>query len=228
VITGEKLWTSFAHHAARCVVLARTGAPGSGSKGISAFLVDMDTPGVTVQPLATMAGVDEFCSTSFVDVVVPDGRLIGEVGDGWKTTAFILACERGPIFWQRAGWLARHLELLLPYASDSRSHALLGEAFQLLWAFRSRSLSTLRAMEDGTLPGPEASIDKILIAGAEQAVFELAREVLSGELELSDSLQAEMWRSEWAYSRAATIYGGTSEIQKDIVSSRLLGLPRGA
>ncbi|HVY11643.1 MAG TPA: acyl-CoA dehydrogenase family protein [Mycobacteriales bacterium] len=228
VINGEKLWTSFAHHAARCVVLARTGPAGSGSAGISAFLVDMDSPGVVVRPLATMAGVDEFCSTSFVDVVVPGGRLVGGVGDGWKTTAFILACERGPIFWQRASWLARHLELLLPHASDHRTHALVGEAFQALWAFRARSLSTLRAMEGGSLPGPEASIDKILIASAEQTVFELAKEVLSGDLELSDSTEAEMWRSEWAYSRAATIYGGTSEIQKDIVSSRLLGLPRGA
>ena len=69
VINGEKLWTSWAHHATRCIVLARTG--GAGSRGISAFLVDMDTPGVTASPLETMAGVDEFCSTSFVDVEVP-------------------------------------------------------------------------------------------------------------------------------------------------------------
>jgi len=226
VINGEKLWTSFAHHAGRCVVLARTGTPESGSKGITAFLVDMDTPGVEVRPLATMAGVDEFCSTSFVDVVVPNDRLVGGVGDGWKTAGFILACERGPIFWQRASSLARHLSLLLPHATDPRSHALLGEAYQSLWAFRARSLSTLHGMSDGSLPGPEASIDKILIAAAEQTVFELAKELLAGDMELGDSPHDEMWRSEWAYSRAATIYGGTSEIQKDIVSWQLLGLPR--
>jgi alkylation response protein AidB-like acyl-CoA dehydrogenase len=80
VINGEKLWTSFAQFASRCIVLARTGELGSGSRGISAFLVDMDTPGITASPLQTMAGVDEFCSTSFVDVAVPASRLLGVEG----------------------------------------------------------------------------------------------------------------------------------------------------
>jgi alkylation response protein AidB-like acyl-CoA dehydrogenase len=82
-------------------------------------------------------------------------------------------------------------------------------------------------MESGTMPGPEASIDKILIAAADQSVFDTARDLLGGELEFGDSAEAITWRGEWAYSRAATIYGGTSEIQKDIVSMRLLGLPSG-
>jgi alkylation response protein AidB-like acyl-CoA dehydrogenase len=227
VINGEKLWTSFAQHASRCVVLARTGPPDSGSSGITAFLVDMDTPGVEVRPLQTMANVDEFCSTTFVNVAVPASRVVGGVGEGWKTAGYILSCERGPIFWQRAGWLSHHLELLMPLANDDRSHAMLGEAFQSLWAFRARSISTLHRMESGTMPGPEASIDKILIAAADQSVFDTARDLLGGELEFGDSAEAITWRGEWAYSRAATIYGGTSEIQKDIVSMRLLGLPSG-
>jgi alkylation response protein AidB-like acyl-CoA dehydrogenase len=227
VINGEKLWTSFAQHANRCVVLARTGPPGSGSRGISAFLVDMDTPGIEARPLQTMANVDEFCSTSFVDVAVPASRVIGGVGEGWKTAGYILSCERGPIFWQRAGWLVHHLELLTALGNDDRSYAVLGNAFQSVWAFRARSISTLRRMETGAMPGPEASIDKVLVAAAEQSVFDAARDLLGGDLEIGDSDEAVRWRGEWAYSRAATIYGGTSEIQKDIVSTQLLRLPRG-
>ena len=119
VINGEKLWTSFAHHATRCVVLARTGRPGS--RGISAFLVDMDTPGVTASPLQTMADVDEFCSTSFVDVEVPAQRLLGELDGGWQVAQHILSCERGPIFWQRGAWLAHHLGLLARHRRRRRT-----------------------------------------------------------------------------------------------------------
>jgi alkylation response protein AidB-like acyl-CoA dehydrogenase len=103
-----------------------------------------------------------------------------------------------------------------------------GEAFQLLWAFRATSKSTQDRIGAGDLPGPEASVDKIMIAAADQAVFDVARELLRGDIETDDSARSRAWRREWAYSRAATIYGGTSEIQKDIVASRLLGLPRSA
>jgi alkylation response protein AidB-like acyl-CoA dehydrogenase len=222
VLNGEKLWTSFAHHASRCVVLARTGGPGSGSRGISAFLVDMDTPGIEVRPLRTMADVDEFCSIAFTDVAVAGDRLLGVPEGGWRVAQHVLSCERGPIFWQRGAWLAYHLGRLAGTARDERSRALIGEAYQLLWAFRARSMGTQRQ-----IAGPEASVDKIMIAAADQAVFDAARELLGGGIEIGDSPEAAAWRREWAYSRAATIYGGTSEIQKDIVSLRLLGLTRG-
>jgi alkylation response protein AidB-like acyl-CoA dehydrogenase len=226
LINGEKLWTSWAHHATRCVVLARTGQPGS--RGISAFLVDMESPGVTVSPLQTMAGVDEFCSTSFVDVAVPGQRLLGDIDGGWQVAQFILSCERGAIFWQRGAWLGHHLGMLLDAADDAGAQGALGEAYQLLWAFRATSKATQDRIAAGHLPGPEASVDKIMIAAADQAVFDTARDVLAGGIETDDSARGKSWRREWAYSRAATIYGGTSEIQKDIVASRLLGLPRSA
>jgi alkylation response protein AidB-like acyl-CoA dehydrogenase len=226
VINGEKLWTSFAHHASRCVVLARTGE--AGSRGISAFLVDMDSEGVVASPLQTMADVDEFCSTSFIDVEVPAERLLGDLNGGWRVAQFILACERGAIFWQRGAWLAHHLRMLLDAAVEPPSYAALGQAYQLLWAFRARSRVTQQRIATGELPGPEASVDKILIAAADQAVFDAAFDVLGGGVQTDDSEHGRAWRREWAYSRAATIYGGTTEIQNDIVASRLLGLPRGA
>ena len=123
---------------------------------------------------------------------------------------------------------AHHLELLLDTTHDARSAAALGEAYQLLWAFRATSKSTQDRIAKGDLPGPEASVDKIMIAAADQAVFDTARDLLRGAIETDDSARSRAWRREWAYSRAATIYGGTSEIQKDIVASRLLGLPRSA
>jgi alkylation response protein AidB-like acyl-CoA dehydrogenase len=226
LINGEKLWTSFAQHATRCVVLARTGGPGS--RGVSAFLVDMDTPGVNVSPVRTMAEVDEFCSTSFVDVQVPAHRMLGDLDAGWLVAQHILSCERGPIFWQRGAWLGHHLGMLLDAADDAASQTALGEAFEQLWAFRARSKGTQDRIAVGDLPGAEASVDKILVAAADQAVFEAARAILAGVVETDDTPRGRAWRREWAYSRAATIYGGTSEIQKDIVATRLLGLPRSA
>jgi alkylation response protein AidB-like acyl-CoA dehydrogenase len=226
VISGEKLWTSWAHHAARCVVLARTEGDEKGSRGISAFFVDMDSPGVTVRPLQTMADVDEFCETVFDDVRVPPARMLGERGNGWAVTQYILACERGPIFWQRAGWLLHHLDQLIAVMSPDDHHARhrVGEAYARVFALRARSRTTQANVARGDLGGPATSIDKIMISAADQAVFDAARSILPGSVELGDSPESDRFRKEWLYSRAATIYGGTSEIQRDIVAARLLGL----
>jgi alkylation response protein AidB-like acyl-CoA dehydrogenase len=227
VLQGQKLWTSWAHHATRCVVLARTEGSGTGSRGISAFFVDMDSPGIAVHPLDTLAGVDEFCETFFDNVHVPADRLLGAPGKGWQVAQHILACERGPIFWQRASWLLHHLGEIAAMADDDDVPAqrLLGMAFAEVSALRARSRSTQRHVAAGDLQPAASSIDKILIASADQAVFDAARLVLPGVVELDDTPLADRYRKEWAYSRAATIYGGTSEIQRDIVASRLLNLP---
>jgi alkylation response protein AidB-like acyl-CoA dehydrogenase len=227
VIQGQKLWTSWAHHAARCIVLARTEGPDTGSRGISAFFVDMDTPGINVRPLQTMADVDEFCETFFDEVRVPVERLLGTQGRGWQVAQHILACERGPIFWQRASWLLHHLSELAAISdtSDTTAQRLIGLAYADVFALRARSRTTQQQVAAGDLRGAESSIDKILIATADQAVFEAARHVLPGMVEFEDSPLADRFRKEWSYSRAATIYGGTSEIQRDIVASRLLELP---
>jgi alkylation response protein AidB-like acyl-CoA dehydrogenase len=228
VLTGQKLWTSWAHHASRCIVLARTEGPGTGSQGISAFFVDMASPGIEVHPLDTLAGVDEFCETFFDEVRVPAGRLLGARGNGWQVAQHILGCERGPIFWQRASWLLHHLGEIVGMTDDNdvAAQRLIGQAFADVSALRARSRSTQRQVATGDLRLAESSIDKILIATADQAVFDAARFVLPGVVELDDSPLADRYRKEWAYSRAATIYGGTSEIQRDIVASRLLKLPK--
>ena len=228
VLTGQKLWTSWAHHASRCIVLARTEGPGTGSRGISAFFVDMASPGIDVHPLDTLAGVDEFCETFFDEVRVPAGRLLGEPGKGWQVAQHILGCERGPIFWQRASWLLHHLGEIAAMTDDGdvAAQRLIGHAFA--------DVSALRAVHDQRsgrwLPAicgwPSPPSTRSSLQTADQAVFEAARCVLPGVVELDDSALADRYRKEWAYSRAATIYGGTSEIQRDIAASRLLNLPK--
>ncbi len=208
-------------------MLARTEGPGSGSRGISAFFVDMATPGISVQPLQTMADVDEFCEMFFDGVRVPSHRMIGERGRGWAVAQHILACERGPIFWQRGGWLLHHLGELAAAApvGDDLSALAIGQAYADVYALRARSRTTQHLVAAGDLRGPESSVDKVLMAAADQAVFDAARAILPGVMELDDSPRADRFRKEWLYSRASTIYGGTSEIQRDIIAGRLLGLP---
>jgi alkylation response protein AidB-like acyl-CoA dehydrogenase len=228
IINGQKLWTSWAHHATRCVLLARTEGGNLGSRGISAFLVDMDSPGIDVRPLNTMAGVDEFCETFFDDVRVPGDRILGERGRGWAVAQYILACERGPIFWQRGSWLLHHLGevISLVEPGDGTALALLGQAYVDVMTLRARSRTTQRDVAAGDMRGAASSVDKVLIASADRAVFDACRVILAGEVEFEDSDRADRFRKEWLYSRAATIYGGTSEIQRDIIAARILDLPR--
>ncbi|MFC7260319.1 acyl-CoA dehydrogenase family protein [Streptomyces lutosisoli] len=250
VVTGQKVWTSLAQYAARCVLLTRT-APGHG--GITAFFVDMDTPGITVRPLRTMHGVDEFAEVFLDDVVVPGDRMLGRPGDGWRLAMDLLPHERSTCFWHRIAHLYTRLDRLLAEraertvgavegmgavgsvggvggkrvgngsgfeAAEAADDAELGAAYLALHTVRCRSHATQRRLADGARLGPETSVDKVLLATAEQQLFDTVRDLLPGVLELTES----PWRAEYLYSRAATIYGGTAEIQRNIIARRLLDL----
>lgn len=216
VVTGQKVWTSLAQHSARCVLLTRT-APGHG--GITAFFVDMDTPGITVRPLLTMHGRDEFAEMFFDDVVVPDDRMLGRPGDGWRLAMDLLPHERSTCFWHRIAHLFTRLDRLLAETTVP-DDAALGAAYLALHTVRCRSHATQRRLGEGGKLGPETSVDKVLLAGAEQRLYDTARDLLPGVMELAES----PWRTEYLYSRAATIYGGTAEIQRNIIARRLLEL----
>lgn len=111
VINGQKVWTSFAQFSKRCVLLTRTGTPDTPKhQGITAFFIDMDSPGITVRPLHTMHGVDEFCEVYFDDVVVPAERMLGNPGDGWRLANDLLPFERSTCFWQRISYLFTRLD----------------------------------------------------------------------------------------------------------------------
>ncbi len=225
VVNGQKLWTSLAQYSSRCVLLTRTGPPGSAHRGITAFFVDVDTPGITVRPIEVMSGTLEFTEVFFDDVVVPGDRLLGEVNGGWAVAMNILPFERSTSFWHRTAFLASRMQQLVEWAPDDvHSATVVGEAFQHLYAMRARSRLTQYRLAETGIIGAETSVDKILVATAEQEVFDAARELLPGLVELDDTVDGERWRHDYLYSRAATIYGGSAEIQRNIVARRLLDL----
>jgi alkylation response protein AidB-like acyl-CoA dehydrogenase len=224
-VSGQKVWTSLAQYADRCVLLTRTGGPDSAHKGITALFVDMDSPGIVVRPIETMHGAPEFSEVFFDEVAVPLERTLGEEGQGWAVAMDLLPYERSTALWVRAAYLHRRLDRLLhdapPGALDPVA---VGEVTQLLYALRARSRHTQHRLAAGERLGPETSIDKVLVATAEQAVFDLVAVGLSTEVLIKDDPTSERWRREFLYSRAATIYGGTAEIQRNIIARRLLDL----
>ena len=224
-VTGQKVWTSLAQYAQRCVLLTRTGTPDSAHRGITALFVDMDAPRITVRPIETMHGAPEFCEVFFDDVAVPFDRTLGEEGQGWAVAMALLPFERSTSLWHRGAYLYRRMERLLgAVPADALTAAEVGEVFQQLFAFRARSLATQHRLDAGERLGAETSVDKILLATAEQAVYDLVADGLSPEVVLGDDPAGSRWRSEFLYSRAATIYGGSAEIQRNIVARRLLDL----
>jgi alkylation response protein AidB-like acyl-CoA dehydrogenase len=224
-VTGQKVWTSYAQYADRCVLLTRTGPPGSARRGITALFVDMNSPGIAIRPIPTMHGSDEFCEVFYDDVPVPYERTLGEVDQGWAVAMDLLPYERSTALWHRGAYLQQRLEQLLATAPDGVvGFAEVGEVTQLLFAFRARSRRTQYRMADGQPLGAETSIDKVLIAAGEQAVMDLAAAALGSDLMIGDDTTSQRWRAEFMYSRAATIYGGTAEIQRNIIARRLLEL----
>jgi len=158
----------------------------------------------------------------FDDVAVDGSRMLGNPGDGWQLAMDLLPYERSTCFWQRIAYLYSRFDALVDdvkgvgQAADSE----MGEAYLALHTLRCRSRATQHRLADGHKLGPDTSIDKVLLAGAEQKLYDTARDLLPGVIELDDT----DWRTEFLYSRAASIYGGTSEVQRNIIARRLLDL----
>ncbi|GGM98025.1 acyl-CoA dehydrogenase family protein [Streptomyces fuscichromogenes] len=228
VVDGQKLWTSYAQFASRMVLLARTGTTEDRHRGITALLVDMGSPGMTVRPLHGINDMAEFSETFFDSVRVPKDRVIGEVNGGWSVAMRMLRSERGGIFWMLSAWLLEELERLAGTAGlTAADDEAVGRLFATVAALRARSWTTQHRLAADGIETPETSIDKILMATAEQELFDLVRTSLDGVLEFADTDEAVWLRSSYMYSRAASVYGGTAEIQRNIVADQLLGL-RGA
>ena len=191
------------------------------------FLVDHDTPGVTVRPIRAMTGRDEFGEVFFDGARVPADRLIGDEGGGWGVAMYLLQWERGMYPWQRQGWLHVLVDSLIEHAGVTADPGEIADAYLAVTAMRLKARQTIRRLAAGENPGPEISVDKVLLALGDQAVTDVAERVLSPVLELDDDGAAEGWRQEYLFGRAAPIYGGSIEIQRSILADRVLGLPRG-
>ncbi|HEY1974114.1 MAG TPA: acyl-CoA dehydrogenase family protein [Pseudonocardia sp.] len=226
-VSGQKIWTSWAQYAQRCVLLVRTGEQADGFRGITALFVDMDSPGITVRPLRAMSGDEDFSELFFDDVLVPKSRTIGQVGAGAAVTMAVLENERGVLAWQRQTWLHQRLAALvgsdgLPPGAATR----IGEVYAALYALKLRARHTFRSVVAGQPVGPQSSVDKILLSTGEKALFDAVFELLGDRALLGDDPRWRQWRYEHAYSRASSIYGGTAEVQRNILADRILALPR--
>jgi alkylation response protein AidB-like acyl-CoA dehydrogenase len=231
VLTGRKVWTSYAQFATWGLCLARTDPDAARpQQGISALVVEMSAPGVEVRPLVQMTGDAEFNEVFLTEVFVPREHLIGAEGQGWSVAGSTLAHERGTSFPFKEQvvhetYLARLLDearsngaLEDPLVADA-----LAQAYVELEVLRLHNLRTLTRLGRGEEPGPESSWVKLAWTSMTQHMAEAALMVTGRD---ASSSRSGPWSRQWLWSKAAGIAGGTSQVQRDIIAGRILGLPR--
>ena len=233
VVNGQKIWTSQGGTAKRLCVLVRTGSPESRHRGLTMMLIDTDAPGVTVRPIALASGRRELAEVFFDDVRVPPERLVGEVGGGWAVTMFLMQYERGMYGYAALNKVLMELGRLREYMVASRAGMAQRERFARVYVdvivAQARAATTVRKLAAGESVGPESSIDKLLCSEAERAVNDLILDVARDHMMVGSGggpAELDTARAEWWYSRAATIMGGTAEVQRGIIADHILGLPK--
>ena len=214
--------------------------PGSRHKGLTWLICDMRSPGIDVRPIMTMAGLPHFCEVFYDDVRIPISNVVGGVGNGWLTAMSTLSFERGAGFVVEQISLGRFLDEVVDYAAthtgpDGRRTALADEGLRGRIATARAELAALRATTYAAVsrnrragaPGPEGSISRLLFAELDQRIRALAMDIVGLDgLRGSIPSTARAWGGEYLYSPAATIGAGTSDIQRNIIANRVLGLPR--
>lgn len=219
IIEGHKIWTSYSDVADWCLLLARTDRDAPRHRGISAFIISMHQPGISQRPLRMINGVTtEFGQVLFDGAAVPASQMVGEPGEGWKLAMTVVGHEREP---STLGYSARYGKLVRAMAARiDRAGADVPE--DLAWAAVQTEMLRLHVRRrlseqlDGVHHGPEGSLDKLLMTWVEQSVGHAALAV--GGTDDPDLLSA------YLYSRAQSVMGGTSQIQKNIIAGRILGL----
>jgi len=226
VVTGQKVWTSLAHVADWCFVLARTEPGSARGQGLSYLLVPMRQPGVTIRPIRQLTGTSEFNEVFFDGARTDASNVVGTPGDGWRVAKATLAIERGAAMLGVQVGFRRELKDLLAVARTTAAGTdpLLRDKLARAWI----GLEAVRAYALDTLGGDdpaEASVLKILWSRWHQALGELAMDVL-GASSMTAGDDLDRWQRLYLFGRAETIYGGSDEIQRNIVATRALGLPR--
>jgi alkylation response protein AidB-like acyl-CoA dehydrogenase len=240
VVSGQKTWVSWGQFARWCGVLARTDDAAVKHRGISMLIVDMRAPGVELRPMTQITGHAEFCELFLDDVVVPRPNLLGELGDGWKIAMHTLGHERGTAALPRQvklrTWLDRAVRVAAertvdgePLIDDPGAQLAMARALVGVEVLRHHAYRTVGEFVRGGAVGPDSSSVKLLMAEAEQRLAATVLGVLGPTLEHAEPAavdENDFWTETYLYSRAASVYGGTQQIQRDIIADRVLALPQ--
>jgi alkylation response protein AidB-like acyl-CoA dehydrogenase len=244
-ISGQKIWTSRAQIAAHAILLARTGGNDPDKarhKGITFFLLPMDSDGITVRPLRHMLGEAEFNEVFLDDVFVPDSAVVGEVDGGWKVAMGTLGFERVAIAAGRVNTTKAVSDIIgdirtmrtssgEPLGADPHVRQCVADLWSRALVHRAISMRVITGADQGGPPGPVTSIGKLYFCPLVEdlADFRLSFEPLGGQFDLDDSLSDTAgWLRLANQSRGTAIAGGSTFIQRNIVAERILGMPRGA
>jgi alkylation response protein AidB-like acyl-CoA dehydrogenase len=235
VVNGQKVWTSYAMVAQKCFCYVRTDPAAPKHRGISLLVVEMDSPGIEVRPLRQISGSADFAEVFFTDVVVPRENLVGALDGGWAITQGSLAHERAGLWVEGVARLEQTVAALVDLArrtgkaDDPVIRRRLGAAYQGAASLRALGYKGFASYAQGS-SAPEHSFMKMATSEAGKAAFELGIEILDAYGAVTDperGEQAGRFVTSWFVSFANTIAGGSSEIQRNIVAQRVLGLPRG-
>jgi alkylation response protein AidB-like acyl-CoA dehydrogenase len=234
VVNGQKVWTSYASMAAKCFCYVRTDTDVPKHKGISALIIDMDTPGIEVRPLRHVTGQAEFAEVFFTDVIVPRSNLVGELNGGWRITMGALAHERGGLWVDGVAGAQRMADDLVALATstgldtDPRIRHRVAELYSQARALRALGYKGFASFAQGS-SAPEHSFMKVAAVELRGEMCELGLEMqgpFAGAAGL-DAAEDGRWQHAFIVNLAGRIGGGTSEIQRNTIAQRVLGLPRG-
>lgn len=237
VLNGQKVWTTLAHRAQWCFVVARTDPASRGHEGLSYLLVPMDQAGVSVRPLEQMTGSAEFNEVFFDDARTPADNVVGGVGNGWKVAMATLGFERGTAFLSQQLGFERELQGIIDLAKANRAiddpevRQLLADSYIGVKIMKYNGLRMLTSLVRKGVLGPEASIGKLYWSTWHRTLGERAMKVLGPEAltvvgEPGGPYELDELHRIFMFSRSETIYAGSSEIQRNIIGERVLGLPR--
>jgi alkylation response protein AidB-like acyl-CoA dehydrogenase len=233
LVNGQKVWSSFAHIADFCILVGLGLPDAPRYRNLTYAIVDMHAPGVEVRPLVQITGQPEFNEIFFTDVRVPKENLLGEIGGGWQVAMTTLLHERGTLGFALAATLDVAVRRLLALAKERNvTDPILRDRIAREWielqALRYTNYRSLTTLQKTGVPGPEGSASKLVWSEANQRLTKLALEILGSHAQLTEDEQDGdgWWQYQQLRSRGNTIEAGTSEILRNIVAERVLGLPR--
>jgi alkylation response protein AidB-like acyl-CoA dehydrogenase len=234
IVNGQKVWTSYSMVAEKCFCYVRTDPSAPKHKGISVLIIDMDTPGIDVRPLKHLTGAEDFAEVFFTDVEVPAANLVGGLNDGWRITMGSLAHERGGLWLQSVAMAQQAVDDLCSLArrcgvdGDAGVRRRIAEAYEEVASLRALGYKGFASFAQGS-SAPEHSYLKLATSELGKSLYELGMQIQGPFGALADpehGAENGRWAHSFFVSFANTVAGGSSEIQRNIIATRILGLPR--